>query len=140
MTLTELADRVEGLTGPCRETDAMIDIACRVGPGAGFPTWVYTNFPIWRTRAGGRVEVVHHDGTGGVHWTPKPFTSSFDCAMSLVLEDIEWEAGTAKLMDIGWARVVAIHDQWKSKASTPTLALTAASLRARASMEADRGT
>lgn len=140
--LTELASRVERLTGPCRETDALIDVAVRGGPGAGFPAWIYTNFPTWRVRAGGRVEVVHTDGTGGVHWTPKPYTASLDAVMTLAAEGYYIIA--IHQMPNGWIVKIGSRSNDQEPVideehTSLTHALCSAWLRARASMEADRG-
>lgn len=123
--LLTLADRVQALTSACRETDE--DIALAVG----YRAWGGAHLKGYGLN--------YCEPSGKYIGAPPKFTALFDCAISLVPADMEWEAGTAKLMDIGWARVVAIHDQWKSKAATPTLALTAASLRARAALENSNG-
>jgi hypothetical protein len=110
-SLLDLAAKVEALTGPCRETNTEIALAIGWKRYAG-DNWI-----------GPRAEICVPD-----------YTASLDAAMTLVPTQMEWEAGTAKLMDICWARVIAIHDSWKGKAATPAIALTAASLKARAAI------
>lgn len=142
--LEELADRVEKLTGPCRETDADIAATLRIGK----PTheeWVRKNFPVWRGRSNGSVEVVHTDGTGGVHWMSERYTASLDAAMALVPEDMYWHVGHGRTRDdepLGGASIIepfTLKTFAEAEAVTAALALTAASLRARAASESSHG-
>lgn len=134
-SLTTLADRVQALTSACRETDILIGYAIDLDADSKFLSF-RKSFDTCGMEQMLRMAESHQNTWRDA--LPR-YTASLDCAMTLVPEDMEWEVGTAKLMDIGWARVVAVHDQWKSKASTPVLALTAASLRARAALENSHG-
>lgn len=88
--LLELAERCEKATGPERILDAHIDAICRIGAEKKLPDWAWRNFSHWRPRDDGRVEVVSLDGTGGLHWEPRRFTSSIDAALTLLPENICW--------------------------------------------------
>lgn len=107
--LIALAERVEALTGPCRETDAEIAQAVGRGP-TGFAQG------------------------GGKHWVTWPaFTRSLDAAMSLRLD------GYRMSIAIGCgpeevATAMSPQGEWKAqgKANTTANAITAAWLRARA--------
>lgn len=61
-TLLALADRVEALSGPCRETDAAIHAAlAAIADWEGFPDWIVPD-------------------------NSPPYTGSIDSAMSLYLD------------------------------------------------------
>lgn len=132
---SELARRLEDASEPDRKLDAEIDVAVRAGPGAQFPSWIYTNFPTWRARDDGRVEVVHSDGKGGVHWTPRPYTKSIDAACTLIPTELDWRVDTMTGLP---GAIVAVPNAWLSTktaprlyhAATPALALCVAALRA----------
>ena len=101
--LNKLAERVEGLTGPCFGTECEIE----------------------------RLVSPHWTGEGA----PKAYTASLDAALSLVPEGWNWGVW----MRHDWAKQNAQVWHWERKASTkhgdaatPALALTVASLRARA--------
>jgi hypothetical protein len=81
--LRALAERAESGSGADRELDALIDAALRIGP-KGLPDWARANFPIWRGRPDGQTEVVHTDGTGGLHWESPAFSASIDAARQLL--------------------------------------------------------
>lgn len=81
--LRALADRAESDVGTDRELNALVDVALRVGKPS-HPEWIRKNFPVWRRRTDGRVEVVHDDDTGGVHWESPDFSGSIDVARSLL--------------------------------------------------------
>ncbi|MDJ0894845.1 MAG: hypothetical protein QNJ92_06855 [Alphaproteobacteria bacterium] len=83
--LRALIKRLEKAEGPSLKLNAEIAVACRVLPVSA-PKWVDTNFPTWRARKDGRVEVVHTDGTGGTFWEPAHYTGSLDAALTLVPE------------------------------------------------------
>ena len=113
-SLEQLAQRVEALTGPCRETDAMIAEA--LGLPNGPDTFYMT------------------DGRGNPEISPR-FTASLDAAMTLVPEGWSWDISTRPDSSGG---VVYLHSpdrtKWRDRggfAATPELALCAAALRAR---------
>ncbi len=81
--LEELIAALERATGPSRDLDAEIDAALRIGNGY-LPLWAFENFPTWRAKHRGTVEVVHDNGKGGLWWDSSPFTSSLDAAVALV--------------------------------------------------------
>ena len=108
--LTELADRVEALAGPCREVDA--EIVTIVKAGMRSPWFI----------------------------APPSFTGSLDAAMTLVPEGFNWQVGTQGTEgEAAWASVEALTynpDTFNGisiyvDAATPALALCAAALRAR---------
>lgn len=130
--LLSLAARVEQLTGPCRETD--LDIACLILDHRNDP-----NYWAWQSS---RPKGAPEKPVRGFWSTPgrfRSYTKSVDAAMTLVPENHEWEAGTALLVNAAWAGVVSLDGRWQAKAATPALALTAASLRARAALEGSHG-
>lgn len=111
-TLLELADRCER-EEPSRELDAAI---ARFLAG-NFYEW-------WKNRPG-----------------PADFTTSLDAAVTLVPNNADWweiyyERGWVRgpvRAEVKWHRV---REETRAFAATPALALCAAALRARASMEA----
>ena len=106
--LNELAARVEALSGPCREIDAM----------------------IWRATVR---DAIHWGDDAAMR-----FTASLDAAMSLVPDDAMWRLGhDGEGADPSQflAVIVGMTERWWALAATPALALTAAALRARAAME-----
>ena len=112
-TLLALADRVEALTGPCRETDE------RVGMGIGLK----------------RTMRVGHECLGTDRVVPvmcPHYTASLDAALSLVPEG--W--GSVRF-EQGFGGIGCFLNQHDTFATTPALALTAAALRARAMMETE---
>jgi len=117
--LIALAARVEGLTGPCRETDGLI--AKALNPELD---WVLFD-DCWGSRC-------PHDGIA--FDMPKPFTASLDAALGLVPEG-SWFPRIDRSSPSEW-RVNIGHANYgpgvNAKAPTPALALTAAALRARA--------
>lgn len=106
--LIALAERVEALTGPCRETDkAIMDALVKHGVMA-FRVGL-DNFRV---------------------------TASLDAAMSLVPEGSMWACGNHdNYRETPWAWCLAPGMSWDDAdnffAATPALALTAAALRAR---------
>lgn len=125
--LTELAERVEKLTGPCRETDARIQCALDGHQFVSFSD----------KRGMDQISTISTgEKTLGVVLA---YTASLDAAMTLVPENHEWEAGTALLTNAAWAGVIGLDGRWQAKAATPSLALTAAILRARAASESSHG-
>jgi len=132
MTLTELADRVEGLTGLCRETDGDIANALSLYPKG------------WRrgAPAASATAIWFDDHNTGRHWSAPAFSASLDAAMTLVPEGFVW---TVSKLGTGKYRASIAHrdDDDGFPVEKPTIeaaaALTSASLRARASMEGNRG-
>lgn len=132
--LIALAEKVESLTGPCRETDGLIARA------AGFEVLPHpqTADPMYR----------HY---GGMLMNPVPaFTASLDAAMTLVPEGLrlmlsEWDDEAHLRAKGAWQSVLskpgcdasfdAMRGYRCDHAATPALALTAAALRARAAMD-----
>lgn len=85
--LHELLERLEKAEGPDREIDALIVVCFRVTDNLA--PWVDKNFPVWRARSDGHVEVVHNAGEGGVNWKPESYTASLDAVIALV-EKMGW--------------------------------------------------
>ena len=105
--LTELADRVETLDGPCYDTDELIGIT------VGFD--------------------FQFELGGAISRPPPHYTASLDAAMTLVPEGFDWLRKDFRTMTV----VMPAADQkaWgrhiDATGATPALALCAAALRAR---------
>lgn len=120
MDLLNLAERVEALDGPCRETDALVYVA--VTEDVDFEDALAINGEV---------------GT----WVPE-YTASIDIAMTLVppkmFEQVATGGGTKRsFAQLIWPRTPRYFSHWwRTRASiyvcaaTPALALTAAALRA----------
>ena len=129
----ELADRVEGLDGPCRETDAMIDFA--IGNDRSFP-YGMTSGPGYYFNHGDIASKSVGQGLANVaHWFGVPkYTTSLDAAMTLVPEG--WNINLFASADCADVQLdddrisPMRHPATKGKAATPALALCAAALRA----------
>lgn len=150
-SLPSLIKRLEECTGPDRELDAEIAVALRILPEpsrqAPDVSWIDRNFPEWRARKDGKVEVVHSNGTGGVHWQPARYTASVDAAMQLVPEGWTYHImgqkcppGTQELfMADAWMTkhhvTTAKYDVRDVEGATPAIALTISCLRARQAQE-----
>lgn len=134
--LLELADRVEGLSGPDREIDAEIYAAVSVGK------WGCYSARLSSKR--GAVVRYYENGRHGVATAPA-YTRSIDDAKSLVPEGSLFTARTLWDRDkvVGFASVSRYEtagpddalrrywmDEHQGNAATPALALCAASLRA----------
>lgn len=135
-TLLALALRVEQATGADRELDADIAIECQRLP-----------HPVPEGQRATKSLVTDcFDGAIRVLWQAKPpllsslsafnydpllFTSSTDVAMSLVPDGLDWSIYT---VEGHYAATLGTPDEWLfiAAGATPALALTAASLRARA--------
>lgn len=114
-----LAERVERAEGPSLVLDR--DVALAIYPGAKPVPGVDARISVW-------------DGNGLTQRTVKPYTASLDAAMSLVPED--WHLS----LSMGRINIVTLTEDsddpvaparvFEASASTPALALTAASLRA----------
>ena len=122
--LLKLAERVEALEGPCRETFLAAFAACFPEPVPGCePSWREENpkqpiYHAWATRRLAFMKFVRAEA-----W--------LDAAMTLVPEGQSITLDTRAPA----AATVAGTDAWVY-AATPALALTAAALRARAALEA----
>lgn len=123
-TLTELAERVERLTGPCRETDGLIFKALEQRDGDVWTTFGDDN--VWHRR----------DPKDRVAYDPPPdYTRSLDAAMTLARSNRE-----AMLMFH-----VAFREYESDESNAPPnlfpqiRAMLAYHLRARASMEDQHG-
>lgn len=135
--LQALAARVEALTGPCRETDALIAAALRIGTEHA---WAH-NYPAWQGRDDGRVYLEN----GGPSFAAARYTASLDAAMTLVPVLAFWrlghdgegeDPGLFKSHILSWTDgTVRSQRNSIAIAATPALALTAAALRALASKE-----
>lgn len=138
-TLSELADRVERLTGPCsRETDALIAATLRITHGAH--PWLAK----WagEIRATGHcVQAFNDSGESCANWIPLEYTASLDAAMTLVPEGALFSVGHIgdDSPDLFQATIMPMGPSRHASASTPALALTAASLRARAASGSSHG-
>lgn len=120
--LIELAERVERATGPDRELDRAVAEALGWTRICSIPSGYMA------VRPGEKVE----------YRLPK-FSRSMDAAMTLAPKGFDWCAGDIE--GLGWASIspsqqsYSIHSEFDAQAATPALALTAACLRARASMQ-----
>jgi len=146
MDLLELAERVERLQGPCRETDALIWCALHGKRYIGHnPAWqAYGDSPLTQvefTEPPKRTRLV--SGRDLPH--ALPWTASLDAAMTLVPQRWNWMAGNRNhpaarayvengqpaFLGYGHARNPA-RLWFEVVAATPALALCAAALRSRA--------
>ena len=122
--LLALADRVEALTGPCRETDAQIALAFNLYDR---PEDLGCFVDLAEAVVGG----------GGQTWAPPAYTASIDAAMALVPER-SWTRLDVWTKDLGGCTASVyligrdIEGGFSAHAATPATALAAAALRARA--------
>lgn len=128
--LLALASRVEQLTGPDREVDAEIALACgvvRERDGDCFYGHEYYSVLVlergYYDHEGNAPELLH-------------YTSSIDAAMTLVPEGEEWCLSKVMYDNKGTPAACVNLMLPEVLAATPALALTAASLRALAEKEA----
>jgi len=119
-TLRSLADACEVLSGPCRETDALIHLACRP-----FPERAYAQKSGLRPKGSPELSRVDFLKQGYA----LPYTASIDAAMSLAPEGCDWSVTCEQRRGIAYTNRGA-HFSADTLAATPALALTAASLRA----------
>jgi len=127
--LRALAEKVQALAGPCRETDAVVALA------VGWTRHVYK----YREAMDGADRETHIFDREDISWVgpkghrltifPPTFTASLDASMSLVdLSVFEGCLLQGPMMGNGlWSAEV---DGIQGDAATPALALTAAALRA----------
>ena len=134
--LEKLAQRVEALTGPCREMDAEITVALRRHHPAGL--WSL-NFPEWEPdyTDKGRVWAVGNINGNGSHrsgsWISEFYTASIDEALTLVPKGLVYNLGNETAFC--WANVwddTPDYDgePYEGHASTLPCAIVAACLRA----------
>ena len=145
--LLKLAERVEGLSGPCEETDALIRCALYAPQGAYVEQSRING--AWCVYDGTKTQ----DGRARLfeHWPSRdakcaPFTRSLDAAMSLVsagmgvgvwrLSD-DMGGATAEVweFDLDSPDCPELYHVLGGYAVTPALALTAAALRALAEQQ-----
>ena len=139
--LDDLIARVEAAEAGSRELDCMISVELRVlSPHMDVAPWAVNWTGPYATK-GGRVYLVHSDGSLGPNWTPPPLTTSLDAALGLVerkLPGICWgvEIGLGGF-DAYVSRNRVGTGHWLSEAfgKTPALALILALLRALASKD-----
>ena len=132
-----LAERVEGATGPDFDLDAAIAVATglyvREKRGRDRQEWYYP------TAQGGFRKGTTPYGLGRL---PR-FTASLDASLTLVPEGWNWSTGSCSVEGFppGQANVYPKQQPFpvdldiETEAATPALALTAACLRARHTME-----
>ena len=136
--LNALADRVEGLTGPCRETDKAIYAA--IG-NCNHERTKYYHIEDGNDFDGGFTCLDCGNDTYGAKQAPA-YTASLDAAMALVPTEMfpDIRPGTWWWMIESWPGEATAHiayenrdtgvPEYGGKAATPALALTAAALRA----------
>lgn len=116
--LSDLIERVKKLTGPCRETDALVCAA------SGYEVRPH----------GGRD---YYEPIVGVSWQEVPsYTASLDAAVALterLLPGADWKASVAG-WDRHWADISGAKHIY-AEGTTPALALILATLRAYAVKE-----
>lgn len=131
--LRELADRVEALSGPCRETDALIAVALNLGVrGVTEDDHEYLS-AIRKDDYCAAGTYWFHCRSGKSLRTAEPYTASIDAAMTVV--PLEWSLDCLKEGEVGRWYVNLRPRDWVSdwrygKAAAPALTLTAAALRA----------
>ena len=125
--LMKLVDRVSKLRVPCRETDALIAAALRIGAEH---EWAF-KYPAWIATKDGRV----HLEKNGPSFAAPAFTASIDTALSLVDDHWFWRVGhDGEGADPTAFKATVLP--WPSRqqiavCETAALALCAAALRAR---------
>jgi hypothetical protein len=125
--LIALADRVEALTGVCRETDAEIAVKA-LGWVTRPPRYEGDYVAYGYMHAEG---FLMFPGNGGGDSMVRRYTASIDAAMSLVPDGATFQV-TRRVPGEGCC--ADIDMEWHANAATPSLALTAAALRARAAI------
>jgi hypothetical protein len=128
--LIALADRCEAAEGADRDLDEAIALALG---------WSSVPNPTFAGGLVGRWLLPDGSMTGQIDALPK-FTASLDAAMTLVPEGQASAVGTMAFRNDPrkpWACIWSEQGEplWRADAATPALALCAAALRARASME-----
>lgn len=134
--LLELAERVERLTQSERAVDA--EIACLIGKPLGdIDHWLHAADIQWEPTVNGWYLPILPDGSRGSAYASMEYTASLDSAMTLVPEGYDWVIGRTNGGLTIHAEVGGRGDEYMVFATTPALALTAASLRAKAAMIED---
>lgn len=135
--LIALAERIEALDGPCRETDAEIAVAVSDAPDARI---VWAKGYRWFRKPGpGRIPMPGAFGKGcrlGLYFQTVRYTASLDAALTLAPEMHSWS------LSVGGCAIAQVTDltggpcdvppDYEGHAANPALALCAAALRARA--------
>ena len=85
--LTALAERVQALTGPCDEVDAMIFMALRRPDWRESKPWKKTNGWFKPNNARDAFAYFFHDGMGGRTTSIPRYTASLDAAMTLATDE-----------------------------------------------------
>lgn len=135
-----LAEKVEGLEGPDREVDALLDRMLFDRPKNG--DYCPVESAIWRIREDGSGLLVRHDGYARDSFCPARYTASVDSALTLVPEGRDWMVdnfdGPADRRCCASVFNAAGEEyaDYEAHGATPSLALCASALRARAAMEA----
>jgi hypothetical protein len=80
--LRALLARIEEATGADRAIDATLSVLFRIAPPDS-QDWVHRWAGEWRAE-GGRVWLIHEDGSHGPNFRPRPWTESVDAALALV--------------------------------------------------------
>ena len=127
--LRELAERVEKLAGPCRETDSRVFRAM----GSPLPS-SFAGLGIsltWQPDGSATMPI----GDMQVRYDPPAFTASLDAVVALIereLPDWVWNAGACHVAFLAAGERPCSADIMDcGKAATPALALLAAFLRAK---------
>lgn len=128
MGLLQLAERVEALTGPCRETDVMIELA--VGKNGPAIQEIMAGSP--HNTIDEVAKAADRDVSIMFHRVPR-YTASLDAAMTLVPAGQDWmvdnfDGLAARMCSASVFNAKA--DDFGAFAATPALALCAAALRA----------
>jgi hypothetical protein len=124
--LHTLAARVERLTEPDRAVDAEIWLACT--EGATRNQWSYVHQVTWRICEVDETRELQPDGSRRLIVVPA-YTSSLDAAMTLVASEWTWDVTST---GAAWVQRDSVDNIQFARAASPSLALTAAALRARA--------
>lgn len=131
--LLALAERVEAATGADRELDAAIYQALNphMRPIPNCETWRF--FDPAKTN---HMTAAKYFLGGNATGVAKSYTSSFDAAMSLVPSGCEWSVNWCGNSVANVNRIDVDYPVHCGHAATPALALTAAALRARKTIDA----
>lgn len=133
--LRALAERVEALTGPCREVDALVTAEVRTALPKGCD-WAL-KFPKWEGWRDGKVRVIGNiNGNGdyiAAQFTSPTFTASLNAAMTLAGDNFgSLMKGRYPNGKVGFVAVVSGQE---ATAPTPALAVCAAALLALSEQE-----
>ena len=141
--LLELAERVERLSGPCRDVDALIRCALFAGPSAYVEqSKINAAWCVYEIGYNGKPHIWEGRGLPAVVRNGA-FTASLDASMTLVPEDQFWRVGhnhddpSYFTAQASYSTSPSLIGFCMGDGETPALALTAASLRAKAAMIED---